>query len=89
MFEGEGSKWPKRHGHTLIYSTHIDNLDLPWMPDSMTVTHIVPGLSHSALLSTKVFYDAGYKLIFGEWECRVYYEAKFMLTGYRDRKTGM
>ena len=54
---------------SLIYSTHIGNLDIPWMPDSMTVGHIVLGLSHSLLISTKVFCDAGCKVMFDEWEC--------------------
>ena len=27
---------------SLIYSTHIGNLDIPWMPDNMTEAHIVP-----------------------------------------------
>ena len=51
---------------TLIYSTHIGNLDIPWMPDSMTTAHIMPGLSHSSLISTKVFCDAGYKVTFND-----------------------
>ena len=66
---------------TLIQSTHIGNLDIPWMPDNMTEAHIVPGLSHSSLISTKVFCDAGCKVIFDEWECRVYHEGQLMLSG--------
>ena len=74
---------------SLIYSTHIGNLDIPWMPDHMTEAHIVPGLSHSSLISTEVFCDAGCKVFFGEFEYKVYYKGKLMLTGGRDKKTGM
>ena len=35
-----------------IVSTHTCNLDLPWLPHSITEAHIVPGLSHSSLIST-------------------------------------
>lgn len=74
---------------TLIYSTHIGKLDIPWMPNNMTVAHIVPGLSHSSLISTKAFCDAGCKVTFDEWECRVHYKGELMLTGGRGKKTGM
>ena len=32
-----------------IQSTHTCNLDIPWIPDTMTEAHIVPGLSHLSL----------------------------------------
>ena len=35
-----------------IKSTHTCNLDIPWLPAHMTEAHIVPGLSHSSLIST-------------------------------------
>ena len=53
------------------------------------IAHIVPGLSHSSLISTKVFCDAGCKVVFDEWECRVYYKGELMLSGGRDKKTEM
>ena len=79
----------KLPGGYLIYSTHIGKLDTPWMPDHMTEAHIVPRLSHSSLISTKVFCDAGCKVFFDEFECKVYYKGELMLTGGRDKKTGM
>ena len=33
-----------------IFSTHTCNLDMPWLPDSVTEAHIIPGLSHSSLI---------------------------------------
>ena len=67
-----------------IKSTHTCNLDIPWMPHEMTQAHIVPGLAHSSLISTKVFCDAGCKVSFDEFECRVYFDNKLMLAGQRD-----
>ena len=36
----------------IIKSTHTCNLDIPWMPHQMIEAHIVPGLTHSSLIST-------------------------------------
>jgi hypothetical protein len=41
-----------------IISTHTFNLDLPWLPHSITEARIVPGLSHSSLISTRKFCNA-------------------------------
>ena len=57
------------------------------MPNEMTQAHIVPGLAHSSLISTKVFCDAGCKVAFDEFECRVYFNNKLMLAGSRDPQT--
>ena len=58
----------------IINSTHTCNLDIPWLPSKMTEAHIVPGLTHSSLISTRKFCDAGCKVVFDEDECRVYYK---------------
>ena len=42
-----------------ITSTHTFNLDIPWLPHSITAAHIVPGLLHSSLISTRKSCDAG------------------------------
>ena len=38
-----------------IRSTHTCNLDIPWLPHHVTEAHIVPGLAHSSLISTRKF----------------------------------
>ena len=68
----------------IIRSTHTGNLDIPWLPHGMTECHIVPGLAHSSLISTRKFCDAGCKVSFDEDECRVYYKGQLVLTGDRD-----
>ena len=74
---------------SFIESTHTCNLDIPWLPAHMTEAHIVPGLNHSSLISTRKFCDAGCRVIFDVDECKVYYEQKLVLSGKRDPLTGL
>ena len=70
-----------------IQSTHTCNLDIPWLPNHVTEAHIVSGLSHSSLISTRKFCAAGYKVIFGEDECRIYKDDTLVLVGDKDPST--
>eukprot|EP00804_Cyclotella_cryptica_P022671 CCRYP_012468-RA/>CCRYP_012468-RA protein AED:0.28 eAED:0.27 QI:0/0/0/1/0/0/4/0/650 len=72
-----------------IVSTHTCNLDLPWLPHSITEAHIVPGLSHSSLISTRKFCDVGCRVTFDRQACRIYYQGTLLLTGTRDDTTGL
>eukprot|EP00804_Cyclotella_cryptica_P012938 CCRYP_002290-RA/>CCRYP_002290-RA protein AED:0.50 eAED:0.37 QI:0/0/0/1/0/0/2/0/633 len=72
-----------------IVSTHTCNLDLPWLPHSITEAHIVPGLSHSSLISTRKFCDAGCQVTLDQQSCRIYYQGALVLTGTRDETTGL
>ena len=45
-----------------IQSTHTCNLDIPWLPDTMTEAYIVPGLA----LSTRKCCAAGCKITFDQ-----------------------
>ena len=74
---------------SIIYYTHTCNLDIPWLPKEMTEVHIVPGLQHSSLISTKKFCEAGCKVIFDEQECRVYYTGELLLSGGCGERTRM
>ena len=47
-----------------ITSTHTCNLEIPWLPKHVTEAHIVPGLAHASLISTRIFCEAGCKVIF-------------------------
>ena len=55
----------------------------------MTEGHTVPGLSHSSMISTRKFCDAGCRVAFDEEECRVYYKGELVLAGGRDEQSGM
>eukprot|EP00804_Cyclotella_cryptica_P009929 CCRYP_017362-RA/>CCRYP_017362-RA protein AED:0.45 eAED:0.27 QI:0/0/0/0.5/1/1/2/0/554 len=72
-----------------IVSTHTCNLDLPWLPHSITEAHIVPGLSHSSLISTQKFCDAGCRVTLDQHACRIYYQGTLVLAGTRDDATGL
>jgi len=54
-----------------IKSMHACNLNIPWLPDKMTEAHIVPGLSHTSLISIRKLCKAGCKVSFDKSECRV------------------
>eukprot|EP00804_Cyclotella_cryptica_P009771 CCRYP_013223-RB/>CCRYP_013223-RB protein AED:0.40 eAED:0.40 QI:0/0/0/1/0/0/3/0/850 len=70
-------------------STHTCNLDIPWLPDTVTEAHIVPGLAHSLLVATRKFCDAGCKISFDLDGCRIIYKGNVVLTGTRDPSSGL
>ena len=72
-----------------IQSTHTCNLDIPWLPDALNEAHIVPGISHLSLISTRKFADVGCKVLFDMNECRVHYKGALVLTDKRDEATGL
>ena len=39
----------------IITSTHTYNLGIPWLLKQMTEAHLVPGLAHAPLISTRKF----------------------------------
>ena len=71
-----------------LQSTHTCNLDIPWLPKEATEAHIIPGLAHSSLISTRKLCNAGCKVVF-EDECRVYYKGELVLRGPRDPTTDL
>ena len=52
-------------------------------------TYVLIGFSHSSLISTRNFADAGCKVLFDMNECRVHYKGALVFTGKRDKSTGM
>ena len=74
---------------SVIQSMHTCNLDIPWLPNSITEAHIVPGLSHSSLVATRKFCDASCQIIFDVNECPVIYKGNIVLSGTRDPISGL
>ena len=68
-------------------STHTCNLDIPWLPKHMTESHIVTGLAHALLISTRNFCEAGCIVIFDVDECRIYYKGNLVLSGGKNTNT--
>ena len=54
-------------GMTLQY-THTGNLYTPWIPKAATQEHVVPGLSHTSLVSINMVCDAGCKVSYDEYK---------------------
>ena len=61
-----------------IKSTHTYKLAIPWLPDESKISHIVPGLVHSSLVSIKVLCDVGCKVIYEGHACYVYFNDKLV-----------
>ena len=74
---------------SIIKSTHTCNLNIPWLPTSMTEAHIVPGLTHSSLVATKKFCDAGCTVTFDADKCHIFHQDNLVLEGIRDKVTGL
>ena len=66
---------------TAIRFTHTCNLDIPWLQHEMTEAHIVPGLTHLSLISTRKFCNAECQVVFNLYKCRVYFDNQLLLTG--------
>ena len=62
-------------------STHTCELRIPGLPKKLREGHIVPGLSHSSLLSVKKLTRGGCIVIFKDDVCEIYYKKKLVLTG--------
>ena len=70
-----------------LQSTYTCNLDIPWLPATVTAAHIVPGLAHSSLISTRRFCDAGYTVSYDADKCTVAKDGRTVLVGHRDTAT--
>ena len=62
-------------------STHTCQLRIPDVPREAKEAHIVPGLSHSSLISIKKLCKEGCEVRFKEETCEVYYRNNLVLTG--------
>ena len=58
---------------TQLQSTHTCDINVPWLPKEDRIAHIVPGMTHTIIVSIKVLLDAECKLIYDKDNCRVYF----------------
>ena len=72
----------------VVQSSHTCNMDIDGLPDTVTEAHIVPDLKQS-LVSTRKFFDAGYRVEYTERDCRIYKKEKVILQGGRDKTSGL
>ena len=72
-----------------LTSSHTATLDIPWIPRSARQAHIVPGLSHTSLISIKALCDAGCTVTYTREHCDVEYKKKLVWQGVREPCTGL
>ena len=62
---------------------------MPWLTKRARISLIVPGMSHTLLVSTKVLTYAGCKVVYDKDECRVYYNENIVWDGGKEPTTGL
>ena len=72
-----------------LYSTHTATLDIPWIPPNARKAHIVPGLSHTSLISVKSLCDEGCIVTYNKSNCNIEYEGRLVWQGVREPSTGL
>ena len=66
---------------SVIKKTLTCRINIPWLPERATRTHILPGLAHTLLILTAVLCDAGCKVTCDEDECNVYFKGEIVWRG--------
>jgi hypothetical protein len=66
-------------------TTHTVDLLLSKLPPNACMTHSLPGLTNN-LLSVAVLCDAGCNVFFNATGCKVTFDSKVILRGWRDPK---
>ena len=64
-------------------------INVPAIPSTVIKAHIVPGLTHTFLISIKVICDSGFTVFFDKEYSRVYFENKTIWRGTRENSTGL
>jgi hypothetical protein len=78
------------NGDTLQSSTNNCTLNLPQRPHDARAAHIIPGLTHSSLISIETPCDAaGCEATFNKTQVIVKKDDTILITGPRDPRTGL
>jgi hypothetical protein len=72
-----------------LKSTHTATLNIPSIPKSARQAHIVPGLTHTSLVSIKSLCDAGCIVTYTKENCDVTYKGTLVWQGIREPCTGL
>jgi hypothetical protein len=75
------------NGATLQSSPNHCTLDIPQLPDDARNAHIIPGLTHSSLVSIGTLCDAGCKATFDRTTVIITNNNDVVMTGQRDPRT--
>ena len=77
------------NGDLLQSTTQACQLSLPQLPDKAREAHIIPGLTHSSLVSIGKLCDEGCEATFNKKEVHIIKDNEIILTGQRDLHTGL
>jgi hypothetical protein len=72
---------------SIMYSTHVANLDIPHLPAAARQVHIVPDLASHTLLSIRQLCDAGCDVTFNTNAVTVSHQHQLLLQGTRTAVT--
>jgi hypothetical protein len=77
------------NGTMLQSTTEACQLALSQLPEQAREAHIMPGLTHSSLLSIGKLCDAGCKAIFTEHEVKISHNDQVLLTQVNETRTAL
>ena len=77
------------NGTTLQSTNQTCTLDLPQLPTNAIDAHILPGLTHSSLISIGKLCDAGCTATFDDQQVLIQKDKQTILHGPRDFRTGL
>ena len=73
----------------VMYSTHTAEINVPSLPRSARVCHIVPGLRSYSLISIGQLCDAGCEVLFLTASVSIGFKNTVIMQGARARDTGL
>ena len=71
-----------------VSSTHICDINIPGLSTVLT-GYNVPGITMASLMGIRLTSKAGCKVVFDKEKCKVFYENKNILRGYKDLTTDL
>jgi hypothetical protein len=75
-------------GGTKVSSMHICDINIPGLPTSLT-GHIVPGITMASLIGIRILCKAGFKVVFDDEKCKVFYKYDIIFQGFKDPTTNL
>ena len=69
--------------------THTCEINDPRLFKESKQAHVLPGMSHTSLISMKILTEAGCKVVYNAHDWRVYFRDKIVWTGGKEPKTGL
>ena len=53
-------------------------MNIPWLPESVTMAHIVPDFAHTSVILIAVLCNAGCRVTYDRDECKVYFKNRMV-----------